>query len=292
MVGDVNSVKVIDKTSNTVIKNIVVSDSGLRADEGCFDPDHNIYMISSPEESPPFATFISTASLTVIGKVMFPNATGLEACDYNHATQTFLVNNDGTVDAANPHGEVDVIPAGAVTAGTAAAPITIADVRTIPGFKAFAEGNCDPAGLTLGPGNDMAINCRPVTVGSPLNVLIMDRTNGTILATVNAGGGDQIFYDPVTNAYFSGASRWNDTGKTINDGGTCSTALPCKPVLQIIDAVSRTLAATLPAGNNAHSVAVDGVTRKAFMPFSSATAPAGCAECAAFSAAGLAEYTI
>ena len=34
-----------------------------------------------------------------------------------------------------------------------------------------------------------------------------------------------------------------------------------------------------PAGNNAHAVAVDPATHEIFMPFSSATAPAGCATC-------------
>ena len=136
----------------------------------------------------------------------------------------------------------------------------------------------------------MAINCREATVGSSLNVLIMDRTNGHILATINAGGGDQIVYDTATNRYYSGASRWNPTGKTITSGGACTAAAPCTPVLQIIDAASRSLVTRLRAGNNAHSVAVDDVNHLAFMPFSSATAPAGCADCSAFPDGGVAIY--
>ena len=292
-VGDVNSVKVVDKTSNTVTKTITVSTTGFRADEGCFDPDDNIFMISSPEESPPFSTFISTTTQTVIAKINFPTAAGLEQCAYDHGTKSFLVNNDGTVDSAgnlappNPHGEVDVIPASFVAAGnpTFTSPAIIAAGVTLPapngtnGFKVYPLGDCDPTGMDLGPGNDIAISCRPQTVGTALNVLIMDRTNGTVLATVNAGGSDQIAYDAVSNRYYAASSRWNDTGKTISTGGACTAANPCNPVLNIIDAASRTLVTRLPSGNNAHSVAVSGTSHKVFVPYSSATAPAGCPTC-------------
>src|SRR5258708_19777573 len=58
-VGDVNSVKIIDTSTDTVVKTVAIGGtSGLRADEGCYDPDHKIFMINSPGENPPFATFI------------------------------------------------------------------------------------------------------------------------------------------------------------------------------------------------------------------------------------------
>jgi hypothetical protein len=36
----------------------------------------------------------------------------------------------------------------------------------------------------------------------------------------------------------------------------------------------------IPTGNNAHSVAVDPVSGRVFVPYSSAASPAGCATCA------------
>ena len=167
-VGDVNGVKIIDVNSDTVVNTVTVSNSGLRADEGCYDPDHKIFMISSPGETPPFATFIDTVTQKIIAKLLFtdpgtgaggPPSAGLEACVYDHGTQSFLVNNDGST--ANPDGEVDVIPATFVMQGTPAAPV----VLTLPtpaagnGFKIFPLGDCDPTGFTLGPGTDMAIVC-------------------------------------------------------------------------------------------------------------------------------------
>src|SRR6202171_1902970 len=101
--------------------------SGLRPHEGCYDPDHKIFMISSPGETPPFATYIDTTTQKIIATLLFtdpgtgpvgPKSAGLEACVYDHGTQSFLNNNDGST--ANPHGEVNVIPASFVLQGTPA----------------------------------------------------------------------------------------------------------------------------------------------------------------------------
>ena len=291
-VGDVNSVKVIDTTTDTVVKTIAIGGtSGLRADEGCYDPDHRIFMINSPGEDPPFATFIDTVSQKIIATLLFtdpgsgakgPASAGLEACVYDHATQTFLNNNDGST--ANPNGEVDVIPASFVLQGTPAAPVTLTLPVPTPanGFKIFPLGNCDPTGLDLGPGTDMAVACRQGTAGVPLTVLIMDRTSGAVLKSLNVGGADQLAYDAASNRYYVAANRFTADGKS--SGASCNATAPCTPVLQIIDAATRSLVKSVPTGNNAHSVAVDPVTRQVYMPISSATSPAGCATCVATNA--------
>jgi len=288
-VGDVNSVKIIDTTTDTVVKTIAIGGtSGLRADEGCYDPDHHLFMINSPGESPPFATFIDTTTQSIVATLLFtdpgsgasgPPSAGLEACVYDHGTASFLNNNDGST--ANPNGEVDVIPAAFVLAGTPGNPVTLTLPVPTPanGVKIFPLGNCDPTGLDLGPGTDMAISCRQGTAGVPLTVEIMDRTNGALLTTLNAGGGDQITYDAASNRYYLAASRW--TAKGVSSGPACTAASPCTPVLQVIDAGSRSLVKTLVTGNNAHSVAVDPATHSVYMPYSTAGAPAGCPSCSA-----------
>jgi hypothetical protein len=287
-VGDVNAVRIIDTNSWTVVKSINIGgNSGLRADEGCYDPDHNIYMISSPGESPPFATFIDTNTQKIIATLLFtdpgsgPTGTpsaGLEACQYDHATASFYVNNDGST--ANPRGELDVIPASAILAGTPAAPITL----TIPtitagsGWKIFPEGNCDPTGLALGPGTDIAVSCRQGVFDEPLTVEILNRVTGALVATVAAGGGDQIAYDPSTNRYFLAASRWTQSGRS--SGPACGGVnAPCTPTLFIIDAGTHQVVSSLFTGNNAHSVAFDPTNRQVYLPYSSVAAPAGCLGC-------------
>ena len=287
-VGDVNSVKIIDTQTDTVVNTIAIGgSSGLRADEGCYDPDHKIFMINSPGENPPFATFIDTTTQKIIATVLFtdpgtgakgPPSAGLEACVYDHGTSSFLNNNDGST--ANPHGEVDVIPVAFVMAGTPANPVTLTlPVPTVgSGFKIFPLGNCDPTGIDLGPGTDMGVMCRQVTTGALLTFQILDRTDGSVRAVLNAGGGDQIAYDAATNRYYLASSRFTASGfAAVN--GTCSAASPCTPFLFVVDAATRKVVTFAETGNNAHSVGVDGVTHQAYLPYSSAAAPAGCATC-------------
>ena len=232
-------------------------------------------MSSSPEATPPFATFINTTTQTVVAKVTFNDGAGLEACAYDPTLDAFFVNNDGT--PTNAHGEVDRLPGAAIRAISAGGTV---DYSTLAGLARFPEGNCDPTGLVLGPETILAVGCREGTTGAPLNFLIFNRSTGALLTTLNAGGGDQVWYDPTSNRYFNAASRWTSTGMAAT-GGACSATSACTPVLFVIDAAARTVIRTIPIGNNAHSVGVDPATGFVFVPYSSATAPAGCATCAA-----------
>lgn len=278
--GDVNSVKVVDPSGGIVASKITVSATGVRADEGCVDSVHGIFMISSPEETPPFATFINTATQTVIAKVTFTDSAGqptagLEACRYDAAGDNFYVNVDGST--ANPHGELVKLPGAAIRAipngGTQ-------NYTTLAGVAMYSEGNCDPTGLALGPGSDIAVGCREGTTGAPLLMQILNRSNGALVASLNAGGGDQLEYDAPTNRYYNAASRWTSSGNA-STNGACSAASPCTPVLTIVDAGNRRVVTRLNTGNNAHSVAIDPATGLIFVPYSSATSPAGCPGCAA-----------
>jgi DNA-binding beta-propeller fold protein YncE len=296
-VGDVDFVRVVDIPTNSVVKSIRVGTTGFRADEGCVDTEHGLYMISSPDAPVPFASFISTTSQAVLATVLFTDpaggsgavAAGLEQCRYDPVTKSFIVNNDGTV--ANPHGEVDSIPASSITA---LAPGATVAVSSLAGVKAFPLGNCDPTGLDLGPGHEMIVECRQGDAGSPLTTLIMDRTNGALLATLAIGGGDQVAYDARTNRYFVAASRWHASGKN-EAGGGCTATNACTPVLAVINAATRTIASVIPTGNNAHSVAADPNGGLVFVPHSSAGSPAGCSTCAAtteFLSAGVSIFNI
>jgi len=275
-VGDVASVKIIDRTLTppAIVKVITPPlSTTFRADEVCYDSTHNLFMISSPEETPPFATFINTTTQTVVATVKFGDSAGLEACGYDPVLDTFYVNNDGT--PTNPHGELERLPGAAIRAIPAGG---IVDYSTLTGLGRTSEGNCDPTGLALGPGTDLAVGCREGTTGAPLNFLIFNRSTGALLTTLNAGGGDQVWYDPTSNAYYNAASRWTASGVAATNGA-CSASSPCSPELIVINAATRKVAGFAPVGNNAHSVGVDPATGTIFVPYSSAAAPAGCGTC-------------
>jgi DNA-binding beta-propeller fold protein YncE len=215
-----------------------------------------------------------------VATVKFGDSAGLEACGYDPVLDTFYVNNDGitTAGSANAHGELERLPGAAIRAIPAGG---IVDYSTLTGLGRTSEGNCDPTGLALGPGTDLAVGCREGTTGAPLNFLIFNRSTGALLTTLNAGGGDQIWYDPTSNAYYNAASRWTASGLAATNGA-CSAASPCSPELIVVDAATRKVAGFAPVGNNAHSVAVDPVTGLIFVPYSSAAAPAGCGTCSDF----------
>jgi hypothetical protein len=248
-VGDVNAVKVVDVAAQQVVSTIPISTAGHRVDEGCYDPDDNLVMFSSPGETPPFATFISTKTQAIVAKLTFATSTGLEACVYDSKSKSFIVNNDST--PANPEGEANVIAASTVVAGTPAV------------SKVFPLGTCAPTGLALGPNNDMLVGCSP-PAGKPLITLILDRTTGATLASLPFGGVDQVAYDPVSNRYFLPARFETSSGTAASSGFT--------PILGVVDASTRTLIDQLPVGTGVHSVAVDGASGQAYVPFQPGTA--------------------
>lgn len=253
---DVNSVKVIDTSTRQITKVIDILDAtgaktGNRADGSCFDKDDNILMTMSSADN--FVTWIDTTTDKVINRFDFPDGTaGLEVCVYDPITKKFFVNNDAT--NTNPDGELDSFPAASIKSGVP--PILITANR-------FPLPKCNPNGLDLGPGNDIIVACDPSASGiegRPLITLILDRTNGAILATIPFGGSDLVNYDPATNRYFLGSRNWQN-------GGVYSKALPKNPVLGVIDAATRGLISALPAGKGAHSVVIDSANGHVFVPY-------------------------
>ncbi len=178
--------------------------------------------------------------------------------------------------------------AGFYPVGAAGMGATVAAVNTIwnrvTGYNTTvgvaAGSGCGPTGFVLNStaGSVDAFQvCRPAA-GVVANVLVLNRKTGAVKANVNAGAGDQVAYDPVTNAYYVASSRWNATGIS---QGSCSGTAPrvCTPVMNVVDGTSYAVRARLPVGNNAHGVDVDSAAGFAFMAYSNSTLPAGCGSC-------------
>jgi hypothetical protein len=243
-VGDVNSVKVIDTRAQKTVNTIAISNAGSRVDEGCYDPDDHLVMVASPGESPPFVTFLSTLTQTVVARLPFNGSSGLEACTYDPASKSFLINNDGT--AASPDGELDVITARSAVAGSPSV------------SKSFPLGKCGPTGIALGPNNDVLIGCDP-PAGAPLITLILDRATGAVLASLPFGGVDQVGYDPASNRYFLPARHYVTSGIAAASGFS--------PQMGVIDGSSRQLLFKIPVGTGAHSVAIDSTLGQVYVPY-------------------------
>jgi hypothetical protein len=74
--GDGNStVKVIDLTSQQTT-HVISTGGAARADELCWDPRDHLILIANDADSPPFVSFISTDTYSVVGRITFDGVQG------------------------------------------------------------------------------------------------------------------------------------------------------------------------------------------------------------------------
>jgi len=232
--GD-STVKVVDLVANKVVATISTGGK-FRADEMAYDPKDNVLIAANNADDPPFATLFSVSGRIVIKKIPFPNATnGAEQPQYDPATGMFYLSVPATV--ANPGGEMDVID-----------PVALKVVGSY-GLK-----NCGPNGSALGPGNQLLAGC-----GNEGRSVIIDKTNGAVLADIStAGGSDEVWYNPGDNRYY--------LAETVDQN------------IGIIDAATLTVVGQVQSGIGAHSVAADRVSNHIFVPISGPdpACPLGC----------------
>ena len=183
-VGDGDStVKVVDLDARAVVA--VISTGGTkRADELAYDPLDHIVMIANASDTPPFLTFISTDTQTVLGRITYPSGqVGIEQPVWNPQTYRFLVS----------------IPA----VGTKLGSVDEIDPIKMQITNSFQTATCSPAGLALGPIQRTMTSCGAV----------VDGTSGSVLATVidpNTGaapGADEIWFNPGDNRYYFGSTN-------------------------------------------------------------------------------------
>jgi hypothetical protein len=269
--GDVESVKIVNAAGATLIKNIVTGTDGFRTDEGCYDPDDNLMLFVNGESTPPYATFISTTSQTIVSKITFSGPQfgttlelGLDACVYDHNTKNFYVNNDGTT--VNTFGELDVITAASAVAGT---PVVSAQYDEGTGAQSSATNDCNPSGIALNPSNDALVIACDTNSGNPQMTLIMSAVTGAVLAEVTGvGGSDEAAYDPFLGRFYVAARDMTATG--ISQTGNATPTFT--PVLGIISATAPFAFITnVPTGKGSHSVAVDPLNGFVYVPVAPTT---------------------
>ena len=194
-VGDGDStVKVVDLNAKAVVA-VIPTGGKCRADELAYDPNDGIIMITNPSDNPPFVTFISTATQTVLGKFTYPSSqSGLEQPVWNPQTYRFLISvpgansSSGSVDEFNP--------------------------LTMTMTNSYKIG-CSPAGLALGPLQRVMTSCGTA----------IDGRNGNVLATNTLSNGDEIWFNPGNNLYYFGNANLGVIDAETNQYlGTVSTS--------------------------------------------------------------------
>jgi hypothetical protein len=260
----------IDLRTDTVAGEVFTGgDDKLRADELAYDPDDGLLLVVNNADSPPFATLIAVdkqnGHLTLGARITFPTATnGAEQPVWDPGTRRFyqsIPEVNGPGDGTGPNGAVARInPKTAV-------------VETM-----FPVQLCQPAGLTVGPDEDLLLGCSQAfdTAGqawtasdansaAPISV-IMNAKTGTIETNVaGVSGNDEVWFNRGDGRYYLAAR-----------------SQPGGPVLGVIDAESRSLVQVVPTINTAgkptatppipagtaHSVAVNARNNHALVPLS------------------------
>jgi hypothetical protein len=232
--GD-STVKVIDIAARALIDTIHTGGTN-RVDELAYDDEDGIVLVANDKEDVPFATLISASpGHEILAKIPFPRASnGMQQPVWDPGTKLFYLPVT-EVDGIKANGEIAAI-----------------DPKTMKVVASYPVSECQPAGLTVGPDEQLCIGCSAaaVTAGFAPRTLVMDLRTGSILATVlQAGGSDEVWYNSGDGNYYLAAA-----GMT---GG---------PVLGVINADGLEWIENVPTGANAHSVAADWRTNRVFVP--------------------------
>jgi len=104
--GD-STVKVADLTAGPSASLFSINTGGkFRADELAYDPLDQVILIANDRDDPPFVTFISVKTRTILSKLPYPQSTGgLEQPVWDAIAKKFYLAIPATV--RNPGGEVD-----------------------------------------------------------------------------------------------------------------------------------------------------------------------------------------
>ncbi|HYZ25126.1 MAG TPA: hypothetical protein VE690_23550 [Rhodopila sp.] len=251
--GD-STVKVIDIATFQVTATISTGGQ-KRCDEMAWDAADHLLAVANNADTPPFVTMINTDTHEVIGKIVFdgtkgtPDATstGIEQPQWSPRTGLFYVS----VPQIDPN---DATQGG----------VSVIDPAKLQVTATFPVSNCTPAGLTLGPGEQVLIGCS-ASFGTAPNVLtqslIISSKDGRVLQSFpQVGGSDEVWYDAASHHYYLAARNNTDSSGKIT------------PVLGTIDAVTLQYDGGVATSTSAHSVAADRLSHHVFVPIGSVAA--------------------
>jgi len=274
-----------------------------RADELAYDPKDGLILAINNASTPPVATLVAvdkaTGGLTLVKNIFLDVAHGVDA--QNGAEQP--VWDPGTQKFFLSIPQIGTNP-------TVGGVIRISITGTVE--ATYTVTFCSPAGLALGPNEDLLVGCNTIwdTTGAlwtgnadrrtntaAPQLVILDAKTGAITANIaGAGVGDEVWFNSGDNHYYAAASGSNLAPNAIFPArppvGTATTA----PVnvsqgaatLDVIDALSETLDQRVPTFNvpadpagshpagTAHSVAADASTNHVFVPIAANNAVPNC----------------
>ena len=277
-----------------------------RADELAYDPRDGLLLVINNASDPPFGTLIkvnkATGVLTVVKNIDFDAAHGVDATNgaeqpvWDPGTGKFYLSIPQIGPTASHGGVLRISTTGTVEA-------------------TYPVEFCSPAGLALGPKQDLLVGCNTVfdTAGGvwtgnadrdthsaqPRYVILDAKTGNIDKVLFNVGPGDEVWFNKGDNNYYTASSGSPLVPNAITPAraplGT-ATAAPVNvsqgaAVLGVIDAERQKLLQLVPTLNvpavpasqpnphpagTAHSVAVNARNNHAFVPLAANNAFPDC----------------
>jgi len=281
-VTDANSrVITIDVRNDKTVSDVSTGGAaGLRADELAYDPDHGTLLVINNADAPPFGTLISvdktTGKLTVGKRITFDAAHGVDAQNgaeqpvWNPETNRFYLSIPQIGPTVSNGGVIRINPFSATVETT------------------FPVQFCGPAGLALGPRQDLFIGCNTVfdtagnvwdpngTVAADPRDVIIDAKNGKIDATVfGVGAGDEVWFNSGDGNYYAtgSGSPERPLPAATAKGSTPAGVVDAKDqkLLQLfptynVPAVTTGPASGLHPAGTSHSIAANSRNNLVFVP--------------------------
>ena len=269
----------IDLRTDATVSDVVTRAADAnRADELAYDPQHGLLLVINNADSPPFGTLIkvdkSNGHLTVGAQITFTDAT-------NGAEQPVWDPDSNRFYLSIP--EIGLTPPNRNKNGA---------VKRINPFSATVEAtypvhDCGPAGLALGPHQDLFIGCNTVfdtagnnwkpdgTVPADPRDVIMDAKTGNIDATVfGVGAGDEVWYNRGDGNYYATGS--GSPQRPLSFPATSTNTAKGSTPAGVVDAKDQRLAQLFPTYNvpagtghpsgSSHSIAANARNNLVFVP--------------------------
>ena len=277
-----------------------------RADELAYDPKDGLILAINNASTPPVATLVSvnqtTGALAVVKNIFLDTAPGQSGVDAQNGAEQ-PVWDPGTKKFYLSIPQIGANP-------TVGGVIRISTTGTVE--ATYTLTFCSPAGLALGPFDDLLVGCNTIwdttgalwtnnadrrTATAAPQLIIIDAKTGKPTANIlGAGVGDEVWFNKGDNHYYAASSGSNLAPNALFPArapvGT-GTAAPVNvsqgaATLDVIDALSETLDQRVPTLNvpadpsgshpagTAHSVAADASTNHVFVPIAANNAVPNC----------------
>jgi hypothetical protein len=267
--GD-STLKVIDIATFSLTDTITVTDPTdasvkMRVDEMAYDSRDHILAAANNANTPPFITLVNTDTHAILGQIIFDTKPGHAGVDAeNGIEQPQWSPQTGLFYVSVPQVGPDPAQGG----------VAVIDPSSMQVTAVFPVVNCSPAGLALGPNHQAVVGCSasfpttpPAGTFATTQTLIISIDNGDVISTITqAGGNDEVWFDPASQHYYLGARGTVDasTGKVT-------------PILGTVDARTFMFDGGSATSTTAHSVAADKFSHHVFVPigFVPTGSPAG-----------------